>query len=948
MVFYFQHFYFLLLTSLLINMGKRSLFFYFLLFTFYFSHAQEFGGNPASIHWKQINTDTVRVIFPEGYDSMAQRIATLTNYEQRTNEKMIGDKIRKISIVLQTDVTFSNGFVQLAPYRSEFFLMPSLPAFDLGAQNWADNLAIHEFRHVQQYSNFRVGLAKVVYDIFGEGGLAVANDAAIPNWFFEGDAVFNETMLSHQGRGRLPSFLSGYESMYFENKNYSYEKLRNGSLKNYVPNHYPLGYMLVAYGREKYGMDFWRNVTQDAVRFKPLFYPMQGAIKKYSGIPFNDFVKNAFAFYDEQWQKEKPQNIDWLTSTKKNNVVDYKYPYSTKDGSLIVLKQTYKDVPAIYKINADKRETKIVTRDITYDDYFSYNAGKLVYSALQPDARWGNKEFSVIKMVDVNSGEEKKITSHTRYFTPDISHDGNEIAAVSINNNQHCTLDILNLNGEKIKTLIYNSAVIYTFPKFSFDDKNIFAVARNAAGEMSLQQINIQDGSIKILLPFENRIIGYPVVQNDTLIFSCSNNGKDEIWSYILSQNKSYRLADFATGLYQGVFQNNQIIASAFTADGYQLASFTPLWQITTDNDTLKNLYVTKPFSPEKNNTLKNVGITDFPISVYHKFFQPFNLHTLRPNYQNPDFSLILEGENVLSTVQTQLFYTYNRNENSNEAGASVIYGGWFLQPVIGVNETFQRNAFYNNTNYFWNEFNANAGLQLPLDFSGGKQYRNLTLYAADNIDNVQWTGDAKNIFRNLNFNYIQSSASYTTESQQALQQIYPHWAQSFFVQYRSIVNKYTANQLLATASFYLPGIFKTNSLVIDAAYQSRDTANEYSFSNDFPFSRGYNAVDFPRMYKLGANYNFPLFYPDAGFGNIIYFLRIRANAFFDYTNAKSLLTGNNYQFKSAGAEIYFDTKWWNEQAITFGIRYSRLFDNNFTGQNPNQFEIILPANIFE
>jgi hypothetical protein len=100
-------------------------------------------------------------------------------------------------------------------------------------------------------------------------------------------------------------------------------------------------------------------------------------------------------------------------------------------------------------------------------------------------------------------------------------------------------------------------------------------------------------------------------------------------------------------------------------------------------------------------------------------------------------------------------------------------------------------------------------------------------------------------------------------------------------------------------------------------------------------------------MYKLGINYHLPLLLPDWGFGNIVYFLRIRANAYYDFTNAKSLQTGINYQLRSAGAEIYFDTKWWNEEPVTFGIRYSRLFDNQLTGQQPNQWELVLPVNLF-
>jgi hypothetical protein len=60
--------------------------------------------------------------------------------------------------------------VGLGPFRSEFYTNPAQNAFELGAVSWMDNLALHEFRHVQQYSNFNKGLSKAATFLFGEQG----------------------------------------------------------------------------------------------------------------------------------------------------------------------------------------------------------------------------------------------------------------------------------------------------------------------------------------------------------------------------------------------------------------------------------------------------------------------------------------------------------------------------------------------------------------------------------------------------------------------------------------------------------------------------------------------------------------------------------------------------------------------------------------------------------
>jgi hypothetical protein len=391
------------------------------------------------------------------------------------------------------------------------------------------------------------------------------------------------------------------------------------------------------------------------------------------------------------------------------------------------------------------------------------------------------------------------------------------------------------------------------------------------------------------------------------------------------------------------------VVTSAFTADGYRLAETAPLWQLVKKTDTLTGLYVSRPFNSTANATLALKSSNTYPVTKYPKLFHPFNFHSWRPDYNDPDYSFIIYGENVLNTIQQQLYYTYNRNENSSKAGYNIVYGGWYVQPVLGVSETFHRKSAFNaDTNFYWNEFKASAGLQLPLNLTGGKQFRSLTLSSSYNTDNVQWTGLGKQFLENINFHYLENRVVYRGQIQKAVQQIYPHWAQSVLLQYRTILNKYTANQFLASASFYLRGVVNTHNVVFNVAYQGRDTAGDYSFNNNFSFSRGYTSLNYPRMYKLGINYHFPLFYPDAGFANIVFFQRVRANVFYDHTNVKSLRTGSNLQLRTAGAEVYFDTRWWNQEPVTFGIRYSRLLDYNITRQQPNRWDLILPLNLLD
>jgi dipeptidyl aminopeptidase/acylaminoacyl peptidase len=123
--------------------------------------------------------------------------------------------------------------------------------------------------------------------------------------------------------------------------------------------------------------------------------------------------------------------INNITPLNTKYVTNYYFPYQLGGDSLLYLKSSYRKLAAFY-VRDINGEHKLRTRDISIDQQFSYRNGKIVYAAYKPDARWGWKNFSVIRILNVNDGRQQTLTSRTKYFTPDISPDGNKIAAVQV------------------------------------------------------------------------------------------------------------------------------------------------------------------------------------------------------------------------------------------------------------------------------------------------------------------------------------------------------------------------------------------------------------------------------------------------------------------------------------------------------------------------------------
>lgn len=939
----------------------RNFLFFFFSLSSMLLQAQQFGGNPASLKWRQLSTDTARIIFPEGLDSQARRIASVVHW-MAANNRSLGNKADKINIVLQNQTTIANGYVNLGPYRSEFMMTPSMNNFDLGSIGWADQLALHEYRHVQQFSNFRTGASKLMYYLFGEEGLSLAINAAIPDWFYEGDAVYHETVHSEQGRGRMPSFINQYKSLWLAQKNYSWMKLRNGSLKDYVPNHYPLGYLLVNYGYASSGPEFWKKVTQDAAAFKGLFYPFQKAVRKHAGVSYKTFREQGISFYKQKagiqnlvsdQKTDRPlseKNVLNITAPTTKFVTNYLFPYRRDDGSLVYLKNSYRSRFAFY-IHDGEKEHAVRVKDISLEEQYSLRNGKIVYAAYKPDTRWGWKDYSEIRMLDLATGKQRSVTRRTKYFSPDISEDGNRIAAVLMDESGKTGLHVIETETGNVLYRINSTEVnLFTDPKF-IDDNHLVSAARFHDGKMALVKINLESGDLEKLTPSSYSVIGNPNISKGMVYFTAAYSGNDEIYAVDPGNRKIYQVTNSQLGKYFGSVSENELVYSAFSAAGYQLEAMQPGDLKWAEINPMSVQLAVPPFLPANQELfsgqmLKSIPTRNFQQTPYSKGTRLFNFHSWRPYYEDPEFRYSLYGENVLNTFQSELYYLYNENEKTNAAGFSAVFGGLYPYFTGGTQFTFGRTDSVNNKLRKWNQLDTRAGIQVPLNFTGGRFFRYLNLGSSYVFRVENNTGTNRNDFAENNFSYLSHFIGYSQQVQLARQHIFPRFGFQVSLQQRHAITTYNSYQFLGNGTLFLPGIANAHHIVLNGSFQQRDTFR-ILFSNRMPYSRGFNELYFSRMWRLSGNYHFPLILSDLGFGNILFVQRIRANLFYDFTKVYSRdkkLTRNQ---RSLGAECFFDTKWWNQHPLSFGFRFSFPQDPDIlTGNKGSIFEIILPVSI--
>ena len=922
--------------------------------------AQNFGGNVPAVKWMQVNNAKVKIIFPAGLDSQAIRMANVVQLLDSTTYKTIGGYQRKWNVILQNQTTIPNAYVRMAPIMSELNMTAPQDNFSTGSIRWDDNLIIHEQRHMQQFSNFNTGIAKLFSFFLGQEGQLLANGILVPDYFFEGDAVWQETLVSAQGRGRMPSFLNDFKSVWLAKKNYNWMKYRSGSMKDLVPDYYQIGYLLVAYGYEKYGEDFWQKVTADALRFKGLF---NNAIQRNAGIPFKQFRDSAINYFKVKSIFEETainKNLattpySYLTAEKKRNVIDYMFPNYISDDSIVVTKKSYKEVSSFYLLTNGKEE-KISVKHYTLDDYFSYRNGKIVYASFQSDPRWTNRDYSVIQLVDIKTKQQKQLTYRSKYFSPDINESGNEIIAVRVNTdgtNYLCRIDAT--SGLELQKIPNPNNYFFTQTKYINNTTAISAV-RNIGGQMALVKVDLMNGNVETLTPFSYNVLGYPFVKGDTVYYSMMNKSADKIFAFTLHDKKIYQLTNNLNGIYHPVVNSKgDLLFSSNTAKGNRLATIN-IKSLSWNNviadavASISNSYTSSTaLTNEGSQVLYQVSDIKNQVTRYKKSYRMYDFHSRRPVLSDPDFGYTFYSYNLLNSFSNTLTYKYNRYEKSHSVEYEALYSGWFPWLSLGVEESFNRtfDTAIGKSMQF-NSATAKLGFSVPLSFLGGRFNQFLNVAATYNVEQYAYRGAGKNIFKNKAIEYVNTSFSFSNVSRRAMQHINPRWAQSISFNYRDAFTYSESHKLVANAAFYFPGLFVNHSLVINAAYQKRDSLPDL-FSKTFSYARGYEALTTRRMYKIAVNYQLPLFYPDWGVAGILYFQRIRANAFYDYNNARARLNGTLTDIinRSTGAEFYFDTKVWNSLPVTIGFRYSHLLDKDlFYPGVKNKWEILIPIDL--
>lgn len=878
-----------------------------------------YGHDPASQQWRQIRTDHFRLIYPVTWEDKAQELAHFMEAIRKPLSTSLNSNPKLTPVILRNQTMLSNGFVTWAPKRIE--MVTTIPSNNQ-AVDWMRYLAVHEYRHVVQVEAVNRSTTGFFSKIFGEAVTGSVAGLHLPLWFLEGDAVLAETSFTRSGRGHLPSFMMPLKAQLLEHGSYSYDKAILGSYRDMVPDHYTLGYHLVASLQNKHGFEPFRSATRQVA--KTPFFPgsFSRGIQKVNG---KNLAGNYYAVVEElktQWaETEKYASVSDYQIIKPDNSLDYvNYinPQYIDDDTFIAFRTTPADIPRLVKIGRDGSEEILFTPGFGYEITMSYANGLAAWLEINPDPRWGYRNWTNIRIFDLKTGKSHLITKRARLQAPILSPDGSRIVAVEVDATNRWALVIFDAGtGAELHRISSPDIDFIMEPDWTDCQNAIIAIAYVEGKGKSIVKTHIENPHFEHLFHTGFTDISEPAIHDCVIYFTGTWSGRDELYAWDIEEKQLYRVLASRFGATCAGFSEDgkRILFSDYTSTGYQIGEATTDKLVAVEIDKIGSqtpeLYASAAREAYLLADTISVKSNRYQSSTFHKFPNLFHFHSWFPvaldvNGMSSNPGITAFSQNLLGTTVIGLGYEYDTENKGHKAFVDVSYKA--LYPVFDLRaEKGAEDRFYRSGDSIVNLRTSvsiiSGGVGLPLSFN-----HNALIYGfIPRLSTSQeWYSfnfrDSIYTRANRSLTYMFSGYAY---QRMAFRDLFPALGVSAAVGFRhtpfrntQAFNDINAGRITyGIVSVFLPGIMKHHSFRLYAGGQHKVYGQTY-FGDAIRHARGYQALPNHELALLSASYSFPLWYPDVALGSFIYSKRLKTNFFFDHSRSvfnEKLTTLNSF-----------------------------------------------------
>ena len=931
------------------------------------------GADPLGLKWMKGSTPNVEVIYPK---SASQIGHTTLFYADRLNPYIsYGYKLPALDLpfVVHPENMKSNGLVMWLPKRVEFLSSPSIDGYSMP---WLKQLVAHEYRHAAQYNNLNVGFVKALSYILGQQSSTIGL-IYMPLWMMEGDATLYETQSSSFGRGRQPRFTLEYRAMGdITNKYRNSDKFFCGSYREFIPDHYQMGYQMVLYGNQLAG----RQMANEMAAFGPR-HPwniIEGLrMKKLFGFSSKQLFNKTFDHLTDFWAEQPlPQNSSQTLPTPRiKSYTTYKHPQSIADKGILLLKEDL-DKPSRFVLLDEQtgHERRLCyTGDVSTRPIYDAANQRVWWTEYRRSTMFQERVRSTLCYMDIEKGKPRSIRNRNNilYPTPD---DTNGLAWIEYHHSGIYSFHYRRHDGaEQSKELPFGQEI----HSLAWDNltRTFYCIITGDEG-MWIAEIDSKYNIRPLTRPAYITLSNLRAADG-RLYYGSIASGRDEIHCYDIAAKREYQLTSSRYGSFDAApAPNGEILLTSYDSLGYHPARQREdkLWR-EVEYSSLPKEVVNPPFELWDIINLDTIKISQadtaaiaspLKIKRYRKGLNLFKFHSWAPLSYDP-FALSEEGnismnagatvmtQNLLSSMQGFFTYGYNASEGSIWKGSLRYYG---LGPTISLNATYGGSQniypiyFYNTESHNFElplppnrgkYYSFGVDISFPLLFQRGYHTRQLVAAMGWDYSNGLVANIGKLSFNNgisniatIGYKEGLHLTSFTIGFQDVVRQAHrdfaPPWGLAAQAAYAiNPTNNSFSDLLVLYSKIFTPGFFAHNSLTLAMVYQtsiggfqSQDALSALTFKSSMMLLRGFNASQIEnRNYTAASlNYQFPICYPDGGIPGILYFKRIRLNIGADVARYQRTTLDQEsgifyrwHNINSFGGDIIFDVNVFKQPA---------------------------------
>lgn len=897
------------------------------------SYAQYYswGADPVRLKWMESKGKQASVIYPRS----AERIGVTTLYltEQIRPYINYGFTLPPLDLpfVIHPENMSSNGLVMWLPKRVEFLSTPSIDSYSMP---WLKQLVAHEYRHAAQYNNLNVGFIKFLSYILGEQSSTIGL-IFMPLWMMEGDATMCETEASSFGRALQPSFTLEYRAMGdIVNKYRNSDKFFCGSYRDFIPDHYKLGYQMVAHGNDLAGRVMANDMASYGARHPWMIISEGWRMKRLFGFSSKSLFNSTFSSLHSFWSAlPHVENSSQPTAAPaRDSYTTYSDPIWV-EGKIISLKSSLSQPSQIVALDptTGNEQTICYTGNVSTRPIYDRVNNRLWWTEYRRSVMFEQKVKSSLCYIDLDSKQPRTANMQRKnilYPTPD---DDGGLAWIEYKSDGIYSFHHRLCDGTEMEfSLLFGNEV----HSLAWDNltRAHYCLITSDKG-MHIAKIDSQHNLTPLTKPAYITLSKLRA-EDGKLYFGSISSGKDEVHCIDLSSGKEYQLSESIYGSFDPApTSEGKLLMTTYDSLGYMTA-WQPMDKLQREvsYSALPRNVVNPPHTKWNIINLDTVSISPPKEQLeavpqktrrYRKVATLFNVHSWAPLSYDP-FSLSEDGsiymnlgatvmtQNLLSSMQGFFTYGWSGSQGHIIKGSLRYYG---LGPTISLNATYggHQNIYpiytYNpdkheiefpEAPHHGKYYSFGAHISFPLMFQRGYHTRYVIASAGwefsnglvantgklsfnDGISNIATIGYSKGL------HLTQFSLAYQDMVRMAPRDFAPRWGITASASYATNPANGNFSDLAALyTKIYTPGFMPHNSLTLAVAYQnsfggfqSDEAVSALRFRSTKLLPRGFDSsqIENKNYMAMSLNYQLPLCYPDGGWQGIIYCKRIRFNA---------------------------------------------------------------------